>query len=55
MISLNILPTDQMSMVIRKLADEYRTASDINCQSVLDVITSVQQLLETYTQGIAVA
>jgi len=54
MISLIIPPKDQVSMINKKLADEYGTASNIksrvNRLSVLDAITSTQQRLKLYNK-----
>ncbi|KAI9209544.1 peptide chain release factor eRF1/aRF1 [Polychytrium aggregatum] len=54
MISLIIPPKDQISRVVRMLADEYGTASNIksrvNRLSVLGAITSTQQRLKLYTK-----
>ncbi|KAG1065077.1 hypothetical protein G6F42_026891 [Rhizopus arrhizus] len=55
MISLVIPPKDQISRVVKMLADEYGTASNIksrvNRLSVLSAITSTQQRLKLYTRG----
>ncbi|CAO3682925.1 unnamed protein product [Rhizopus stolonifer] len=54
MISLVIPPKDQVSRVVKMLADEYGTASNIksrvNRLSVLSAITSTQQRLKLYTR-----
>ncbi|KAL0484192.1 peptide chain release factor subunit 1 [Acrasis kona] len=54
MISLITPPKDQISMVNKKLAEEYGTASNIksrvNRLSVLDAITSTQQRLKLYNK-----
>ena len=54
MISLVIPPRDQISMIQKKLTDEYGTASNIksrvNRLSVLSAITSTQQKLKLYTK-----
>ncbi|KAG1145184.1 hypothetical protein G6F37_006804 [Rhizopus arrhizus] len=54
MISLVIPPKDQISRVVKMLADEYGTASNIksrvNRLSVLSAITSTQQRLKLYTR-----
>ncbi|KAI8800127.1 peptide chain release factor eRF1/aRF1 [Cladochytrium replicatum] len=54
MISLIIPPKDQIARVVKMLADEYGTASNIksrvNRQSVLDAIVSTQTRLKLYTK-----
>lgn len=54
MISLVIPPKDQISMIQKKLTDEYGTASNIksrvNRLSVLSAITSTQQKLKLYSK-----
>lgn len=54
MISLIIPPKDQVSMINKKLADEYGTAANIksrvNRLSVLEAITSTQQRLKLYNK-----
>ncbi|KAI8977613.1 eukaryotic peptide chain release factor subunit 1 [Mycotypha africana] len=54
MISLIIPPKDQISRVVKMLADEYGTASNIksrvNRLSVLSAITSTQQRLKLYNR-----
>lgn len=54
MISLVIPPKDQISMIQKKLTDEYGTASNIksrvNRLSVLSAITSTQQKLKLYNK-----
>lgn len=54
MISLVIHPRDQISMIQKKLTDEYGTASNIksrvNRLSVLSAITSTQQKLKLYSK-----
>ncbi|KAI9486520.1 MAG: eukaryotic peptide chain release factor subunit 1 [Benjaminiella poitrasii] len=54
MISLVIPPKDQISRVVKMLADEYGTASNIksrvNRLSVLSAITSTQQRLKLYSR-----
>ena len=54
MISLVIPPKDQISMMQKKLTDEYGTASNIksrvNRLSVLSAITSTQQKLKLYSK-----
>uniref|UniRef100_A0A2K5BZ15 Eukaryotic peptide chain release factor subunit 1 n=1 Tax=Aotus nancymaae TaxID=37293 RepID=A0A2K5BZ15_AOTNA len=54
MISLIILPKDQISRVAKMLADEFGSAfnikSRVNCLSVLGAITSVQQRLKLYNK-----
>lgn len=50
-----IAPKDQISRVVKMLADEYGTASNIksrvNRLSVLSAITSTQQRLKLYNRG----
>lgn len=52
MVSLIINPRDQISRVVKMLAEEYRTASNIKKrvtrQSVLSAITSAQSRLKFY-------
>jgi eRF1 domain 1 len=54
MVSLIIPPKDQISRVVKMLADEFGTASNIksrvNRQSVLSAITSTQQRLKLYSK-----
>ena len=51
----HVAPKDQISRVVKMLADEYGTASNIksrvNRLSVLSAITSTQQRLKLYTRG----
>lgn len=50
-----LAPKDQISRVVKMLADEYGTASNIksrvNRLSVLSAITSTQQRLKLYNRG----
>lgn len=52
---LSLAPKDQISRVVKMLADEYGTASNIksrvNRLSVLSAITSTQQRLKLYNKG----
>lgn len=55
MLTVTLAPKDQISRVVKMLADEYGTASNIksrvNRLSVLSAITSTQQRLKLYTRG----
>lgn len=52
---MSLAPKDQISRVVKMLADEYGTASNIksrvNRLSVLSAITSTQQRLKLYNKG----
>lgn len=54
-LTVSLAPKDQISRVVKMLADEYGTASNIksrvNRLSVLSAITSTQQRLKLYTRG----